>query len=301
MNRRVATACWILLGYTVVVILWGAYVRATGSGAGCGNHWPLCNGELIPRSPEVETLIELSHRLSSGILGVFALGVAIAIFRNYRPGHAARKGAVWTLAFILAEALIGAGLVRFEWVADNDSVARVYAMAFHLVNTFLLLGVMTLTAWYASARDRKLELTGQRETVVPLALAAVSVLMVGASGAVTALGDTLLLTEGVRPEESPVVAQLVGARFYHPALAILASLVIAFAAGNVGRDCRPEGRRYAWMLLVLFLTQLALGTANVYLKAPVWMQLVHLAVSDGIWILLILLSVTALSADPSET
>ncbi len=145
-----ASFAWLLTGYTVVVILWGAFVRATGSGAGCGSHWPLCNGEVIPHSPGVETLIELGHRLSSGLLGICVLTLVLAAFRAYPRGHRVRQGAMWTLLFVVTESLLGAGLVTFEWVAANDSQERVYVMAFHLVNTFLLLAVMTLTAWFAN-------------------------------------------------------------------------------------------------------------------------------------------------------
>ncbi len=42
---------WGVLLWNVLVALWGAYVRATGSGAGCGSHWPTCNGEILPRAP----------------------------------------------------------------------------------------------------------------------------------------------------------------------------------------------------------------------------------------------------------
>jgi heme A synthase len=286
MSRPLATFARFLTGYTVIVILWGAFVRATGSGAGCGSHWPLCNGEVIPRAPAVETLIELTHRLSSGVLGILVLVLVVAAFRAYPRGDNVRKGAVWTLVFIVAESLLGAGLVTFEWVAANDSQERVYVMAFHLVNTFMLLGVMTLTAWFASGGAAP-RVRGRRRLVVPLMLVVLGVVVVGASGAVTALGDTLVLTEGVQPEDSPVVARLMASRWYHPSVAVAVFFLVAF----VGMKNRTFGRP----LVLLYLVQLGLGAVNVYLKAPVWMQLMHLAVSDGIWILLVLLVATILS------
>ena len=286
MKRRFATFAWLLTGYTVVVILWGAFVRASGSGAGCGSHWPLCNGEVIPHSPRLETIIEFGHRLSSGLLGILVLALVVAAFLLYPRGDKVRKGAVWTLFFIVSESLLGAGLVTFEWVAANDSEERVYVMAFHLVNTFLLLAVMTLTAWFASGGDT-LTLRGHPKTVVPLLLAVLGVMVVGASGAITALGDTLVLTEGVQPEDSPVVARLVASRFYHPTVAIAVFFLVMLVA--------LKDRTYGRPVMILFVAQLALGAANVYLRAPIWMQLVHLAVSDAIWILLVLLVATRLS------
>ena len=108
-----------MLAYNLAVILWGAYVRASGSGAGCGAHWPLCNGEVIPRAPSIATLVEYSHRLTSGLalLGVVAL--MVWTWRVWGRGHPARRGALLSLIFILTEAAVGAGLVLFELVADN--------------------------------------------------------------------------------------------------------------------------------------------------------------------------------------
>ena len=195
-----------------------------------------------------------------------------------------RKAAVCTFFFIVTESLLGAGLVTFDWVAGDDSVERVYMMVFHLVNTFLLLAALTLTAWLAGGK-RQLALRGPG--VVPLTLALAGVLLVGSSGAVTALGDTLLLTEGLDPDESPVLAGLLATRLYHPSVAVGVGLLVAWVGFRE--------RRYGRPLVVMFAAQLALGAANVYLKAPVWMQLIHLAIADAIWILLILLAVTVLT------
>ena len=139
-----------MLAYNLAVILWGAYVRAIGSGAGCGAHWPLCNGEVIPRAPTVETLIEYSHRLTSGLALLAVVALLIWTWRACAAGHPARRGAVLSMVFILTEAAVGAGLVLFELVADNATMARAMFMAAHLVNTFLLVAALTLTAWWLS-------------------------------------------------------------------------------------------------------------------------------------------------------
>lgn len=296
---RFARASWLLTGYTVVVILWGALVRATGAGAGCGSHWPLCNGEVLPRAAAADTLIELSHRASSGVLGLLVLALAGFAFRSYPRGHAVRKGAVATLVFVLTEVLIGAGLVRFEWVASDDSVERVYVMAFHLVNTFVLLGALTLTAWHASEQRVVRPFgRGRGEAVVLLGAAVVSLLAVGSSGAVTALGDTLVLTAGLSPAESPTVSRLVAGRFYHPSLAVFAFLVVSGTVLRLGSRSGGEARRASRSIgravIALFALQLGLGALNVYLQAPVWMQLVHLGLSDVLWIAFVVFGATVL-------
>ena len=149
-TKRFAQYSWGVLAYNLLVILWGAFVRATGSGAGCGAHWPLCNGEVVPHTGRLATAIEFSHRLSSGLALILIVGLVVWAFRLYPRGHLVRRGASVSAFFLLTEALLGAGLVLFEYVAANVSVARAYWMAGHLINTFLLLAALTLTAWWAS-------------------------------------------------------------------------------------------------------------------------------------------------------
>jgi heme A synthase len=209
-------------------------------------------------------------------------------------GHGARRFAFASLLFVVAEALIGAGLVRFEWVASNVSEARVYVMGFHLVNTFLLLGAMTLTAWFAGS-GRRLELRSAPRIVLPAA-ALLAVLVVGASGAVTALGDTLVLTAGIAPEESPLVAKLVATRFYHPTLALAAFLAVVGVVFRLRPRVGERARRHGVSIVALFAAQLLLGAVNVFLQAPVWMQLVHLGAADLLWILLVLMAAESVAS-----
>src|SRR4030095_10313466 len=147
---RFARYSWFTMACNVAVVLWGTIVRATGSGAGCGSHWPLCNGVVLPHAPRIETVIEFSHRLTSGLALLLVVGLVAGAFRFRPKGHAARKAAVFSMLFMIGEAAVGAGLVLFELVADNQSMARAMFMATHLVNTFFLLAALTLTAHFAS-------------------------------------------------------------------------------------------------------------------------------------------------------
>ena len=105
---------WFVVAWNIAVILWGAVVRATGSGAGCGNHWPLCNGEVIPTSPRIATLIEFTHRMmTSGALITIA-ALLIWTFRATPRRHLARVFAVVSTVLLLNEAFLGALLV--SWV-----------------------------------------------------------------------------------------------------------------------------------------------------------------------------------------
>lgn len=294
-TRALRNFSWGVLAYTLFVILVGAFVRATGSGAGCGSHWPLCNGEVVPLSPSVEELVEYTHRLTSGLALLAALALFAWAWRVYPPRHRVRVGAAVSLLFMVAEALIGAGLVLLEYVAHNVSIARAYWMAGHLINTFFLLGALTLTAWWASG-GAPLRLRGQGQVGWMVGLALVAMAILGASGGVTALGDTLILTAGISPEESPVVATLQELRIYHPLLAFVVGAIIA-AAAWAAHTMRPgpQTARFGRWVVGLFVAQLLLGALNVALKAPVWVQLTHLFLADLIWILLVLLAAVALA------
>lgn len=297
--NRFSLYAWLVVAYNLFVIMWGAYVRASGAGAGCGNHWPLCNGEVLPRSPQVATLIEFTHRLTSGLSLILIIGLAVWAFRAFPKKHLVRRGALLSLAFILTEALIGAGLVLFELVADNASIARAMFMSVHLINTFILLAVLTLTAWWATGGGA-LRLKGQGIIAWLFALALTGTLVLAVSGAVAALGDTLFpsnsLAAGLTQDFSPTAHLLIRLRLLHPALAITVSSVVLLIAG-LANFLRPGRwvRRWMLALTVLVVAQLTVGLLNVALLAPVWLQLVHLLLADLLWLALVLLTASALA------
>ena len=294
----VARFAWLVLAYNLAVISWGAYVRATGSGAGCGNHWPLCNGDVLPRSAGVATLIEFSHRLTSGLALAAVAALAVWTFRGCRPGHPARLGAALSLAFILTEAAVGAGLVLFELVADNASMARAMFMVAHLLNTFLLLAALSLTARWLSTAER-VALRGRGATVAAVAVGCGALLVAGASGAVAALGDTLFpaasLTAALAADLSASSHLLLRLRVLHPVLALAAAAAVIVLGARMARGGTMFAARMRRAAAALVLLQIALGFANVVLLAPVWLQLLHLLVADGIWIAFVLLGADALA------
>jgi heme A synthase len=297
MPSRLARFAWFVLAYNVAVILWGAYVRATGSGAGCGNHWPLCNGEIVPRAPQLATLIEFSHRFTSGLALIAIAALAIWIFRACPPRHPARVGAVLSAILILTEAAVGAGLVLFELVADNATIARAMFVAVHLLNTFLLLAALTLTAWWVSVEAPFVRSRVRQAATV--AAACIALLVAGASGAVAALGDTLFpssgFTEGFWADLSATSHFLIRLRILHPMLAVMAALVVLTSVARLARGGSAIDRRTARLVSTLVILQVLLGVLNVILLAPVWLQLTHLLVADAIWIGVVLLGASALT------
>jgi heme A synthase len=291
---RLAKYAWFVLLFNIIVILWGAYVRATGSGAGCGSHWPLCNGEVLPRAPQIETVIEFAHRATSGIAFILVLILLVLVFRTYPKGHNLRLGASLSMFFMVAEALVGAGLVLFKWVADDASSGRVFSIVVHLINTFLLLAALTLTAWWLSGgKPVRLRQAGSHLWWAIIAM--LGTIVIGVSGALTALGDTLFpvssLAEGIQQDFSPTVHFLVRLRILHPSIAVLVGFyLIVFGGIVLARNQAQWAQRFGRTLIILILIQFAAGLINVYLLAPVWLQIVHLLLADLIWITLILFS-----------
>ena len=301
-----APYAWGVLIVNLGVVLWGAYVRATGSGAGCGAHWPLCNGEVVPMSAQTTTLVEFSHRLSSGVALALIAGLVFWAFRAYPKGHVVRTGAVLSGCFILLEAALGAGLVLLELVASDASVDRAVAVALHLVNTFLLLGSLTLTAWWATTGASRAGFRASPGLRLAFISAAVGTVLIGASGAIVALGDTLFpagsLAEGLRQDVDPTVSFLIRLRVVHPAVAVVVGIsLIALASYVRDRTESPEARHAAGRLMLLVFAQWIAGGVNVFLLAPLWLQLGHLLLADLVWISLVLLGATTLAAGTVES
>lgn len=276
---------WGTLAFNVAVVLWGAYVRATGSGAGCGSHWPLCNGVPVPRSPSVETWIEFSHRVSSGLAFILVLALALWAWRVLPRGDRARKAAFFSLLFMVLEAIIGAGLVLFELVAENPSALRAAAGALHLANTFFLLASLALAT---SPESGRLRLQPRRGTYPILG----TVVFLGMTGAVVALGDTIFrpatLSQGIAQELQRGAHFAVRMRVLHPLAAILAATAVVYWLRKVHPGEFAAERRLRLLSYGILLAQLAAGLLNVVLLAPIWLQLVHLALADALWIALVL-------------
>jgi heme A synthase len=303
--RKYAVFC---LFYNVLVILWGAYVRASGSGAGCGSHWPLCNGEVIPRPERIQTWIELTHRLSSGLCLVFAIALMMWAWRAFPKKHPARVAANWTFGLTISEALVGAALVLLALVEHDQSVLRAVSISLHLVNTLFLLGALTLTVRfsYGFAAPAKLWEPRPKRWIL---LSLFGTTLLGITGALTALGDTLFqsssLAAGFAQDFAKESHFLVKLRVFHPAIAvgtaILLYLYSEFSVRWAEKNAEPQAetqndtRRWARALQALVLIQMAIGATNLLLLAPIGLQMIHLLMADLVWISLVMLSSSVLA------
>jgi heme a synthase len=295
---------WVVLGYFIAVILWGGLVRATGSGAGCGEHWPLCNGTVIQHSPRMETVIEFTHRLTSGIslilVGLLATWTLIATPRK----HLARAAAVSSVVLTLNEAFLGAMLVILGKVARDQSASRGVYLALHFTNTLLLIGALALTAHFLGRSTGYIR-KYISPAFLPIAIVGLSAtLFVGVSGSIAALGDTLFpassLKSALSQDFSSTAVWLLRLRWVHPALAVIAG---AFLMWLLHRAITYKGYfqngPLVWLVGGLLLLQYGLGIADVVLLAPTWMQIVHLFGADLLWTALIVLT-ARLCLEPSS-
>ena len=294
---------WAVLVYNVVVILWGAVVRATSSGAGCGDHWPLCNGVVLQSNPRLATLIELAHRVSSGVTLPLVLLLLLWTFRSTISGHLARIATIAAVIFTFNEALLGALLVLLRLTADNRSPARAVYLSLHLANTLLLLGALTLAAHFLSRGEAFTRRT-IRFAQLPLAVTGITAtLLVGVSGTLAALSDTLFpatsLSAAFAQDFSASGGWLLRLRILHPLTAVIAGLFICWLL--MRSFARPSERKLALLVLGLLVLQFALGLADVTLLAPVWLQIVHLLGADLLWIALVVLAARVCVTSKAQT
>ncbi len=270
---------------------WGGFVRASFSGAGCGDHWPLCDGKILPGFATFEQKAEFAHRISSGLAIPMAALLLFFAFRVFPKGSAVRRGGGFVLLFTLTEGAVGALLVLFGWVAHKDSVSRTISMSVHMVNTFFLLGALTFTVLAASGVSKP-KWRGQGPVGVALIVAFGSVLLLGVSGACSALGHMLQPTDNVLGSALAAGSHyLVRLQLMHPFVAASVGLYLVFLVGILNHF-RPDpavkqaGR---WMLGV-YVFQTALGVVNIWLKAPIAMQMAHLVLADLLWITVVIVA-----------
>jgi cytochrome c oxidase assembly protein subunit 15 len=286
---------WCVLAYFIAVILWGGLVRATGSGAGCGDHWPLCNGTVMQHSPRVDTMIEFTHRITSGISFFSAVGLLVWTFAGTVKGHLARGAAVWVVIFTLVEAILGALLVKLGLTAQSQSPLRAPYLALHLTNTLLLLAALTMAAHLLSRTHGFTRDTVRAVAPAGAIAGVVVVMLVGVTGSLAALGDTLFpatsLGAALSQDFASTSGWLVRWRWTHPTIAFFASVFLIWILVRASRrTLHWDNRGLSALVLVLLAAQYVLGVLDVVLLAPTWLQIAHLLGADVLWAALVVLT-----------
>jgi heme a synthase len=291
-KRPVARFAWLVVAYNIAVTLWGAYVRATGSGAGCGSRWPLCNGQILPNAAQSQTLIEFTHRITSALALALVCILVVWCWRQTSKGDWARYSVVCAGVLLLNEAVLGALLVLFDYVGVNRSAGHAVFLCFHFGNTLLLLAALALTAKWLSNGHRFVWI-GKSYERIAFGVGLASVMVMGVTGSLAALADTIFPLESLRSslmqDFSSTSHILLRLRVLHPVAAVLGAIYVLWIVFRFSKRLD----RLPWALPAIGTTlavQVALGAMNVLLLTPIWLQIAHLFVADFFWILLVILS-----------
>jgi heme A synthase len=292
---------WAVLGYNLIVILWGVFLRASLSGDGCGEHWLTCSGEFIPSAPQLKTQIEFFHRVTSSLAGLLVIGLVIAAIVRYRGDRSALnkrliKLSLLSLFFIIIEGIVGGLLVLTGNTAANWTPQRPFWMAAHLINTFTLVAVLTLTARAASGRAKLRFADVPPKTVWLLVIAVLGIFLTGMSGSIAALSSMLFpsstLAEGIAKDFSATSHYILRLRVFHPILSVATGLYLIFIGGwfksRSGGD--ENVTRWANYMSLLVLVQFISGGVTILTLAPIVMQLVHLLLADLVWIAFVMMA-----------
>ena len=266
--------------FSIVSIIAGAIVRATGSGDGCGASWPTCNGEIIPELDTPSELIEFSHRSVSGVLLIITLIIFVKSFKDEVP--TLQKKIIWSLTFfVLLEALIGAVIVIYEWVGMNSSAPRIIAVPLHLVNTFGLLGTYTLLFYLTQNSKTTLNNFFDRGFKIGLFL----FLLSGATGSIAALADVIFPSEsfitGLAEDFDTNSEVLIRLRILHPIVASALSLYLYSEANRLQNEYQVITKN----IKLLILLGVLLGVSNVISNIILPLSILHLLMADLLWIL----------------
>ena len=281
---------WTVVGYNLIVILWGVFLRASKSGDGCGTHWLTCHGEVIPSAPAFKTVIEFSHRVTSLIAGILVIILVALSFKLFKTGSKVRKFAVASLIFIILEGLIGAGLVLTGNTAENWTPTRPLWMGAHLINTFTLVAILTMTAWF-STREHFVAFELRRSHYVAFFASLIAIFLMGMSGSLAALSNMFFasasIAEGIAKDFDKASPLIVRLRISHPIISVISAFGLSVSA--IWLQSRFSGSRWNRALIWLLMIQIVTGITTIFTGAPIAMQILHLLLADLTWIAFVLM------------
>ncbi|MBC7742227.1 MAG: COX15/CtaA family protein [Bdellovibrionaceae bacterium] len=268
-----ARLLFFVWAYTLLVILWGAWVRISHSGDGCGDHWPLCGGALIPSFQQTKTWIEYTHRIMSGLYGLLVIFMFFRLRARIhlipRQQSFLKKLILSFLILMITEALLGAILVKGQLVTVNDSLLRMMVMIFHQLNSFLLTGVTYLLYRIFKSPNEVYSTKNQKYLFL--------FLLLPITGAIASLSTTLFpsvsLWQGIIDDFSHASHLFIRLRALHPLFAVLIAtgFIIWCYAKNHSR------------LALEFLIAITVGIITLLTLSPVYLKLAHLLIAHLLW------------------
>ena len=303
---KFAKYAWFVLGYNLLVIIWGVFLRASLSGDGCGEHWLTCGGEVIPSAPQLKTQIEFFPRITSSLAGIFVIGllgpsIVKRVKEKSPESRLLVKMSILSLIFIIIEGIVGGLLVLTGNTAANWTPTRPFWMAAHLINTFTLIAVLSLTAWFAGGGKSFSFFKAERKVLLLLIIAILGIFIVGMSGSIAALSSMLYpsstLAEGIAKDFSASSHYILRLRVFHPLLSVLLGLFLIGLAAWLKKKANNDSSTVRWanILSGLVLLQFISGIVTLLTLSPIIMSLIHLFLADAVWIAFVLMTASLLS------
>jgi cytochrome c oxidase assembly protein subunit 15 len=277
MPKRFVTLAWVAAACAYVLIVLGAVVRITGSGMGCGDHWPLCNGHLFPSLHDIPTVIEWSHRLLAALVSVLVLALAALAWRGAGSLEPGARAAAYTAGVLLViQILLGAATVK-------TGLTPVMVIL-HLATAMLLLGSLIAAArapWIPTP-----------SSWIPIGLTFITVLfgaLTANLGAIASCGGFPLCNGQLIPTAGP----LAWVHWTHRLLAYsLAGYLIWWVV---------KSPRRAVSLLGVVVLQIAIAATMIQLGFPGALQAAHAAVGAGVWAGVVIIAATPHASFPSNS
>ena len=274
MTRRLTTLAWAAAVCTYLLIVLGAVVRITGSGLGCGEHWPLCNGHLFPPLNDIGTVIEWSHRLVAALVTILVVVLAIP---GLAPGVRKSNARFVALGLLIVQVLLGAITVKLALPP--------WTVVLHLGTAMLLLATLLTISTGSSP--------GLRPGSATLLLLAFVTVLFGALtanlGAAAACGGFPLCNGQVWT----TAGQLAVIHWTHRLLAYSLTIVAAIGAAR-SRRTGPA------VVLLMVLLQIIVGATMVLNGLPRVLQAAHVAVGAAVWASVVLASLFSLPPQSNE-
>jgi len=286
-----------LLLYTLLVILWGAWVRISHSGDGCGASWPLCHGQMIPAAAQKKTWVEFSHRITSGLFGLLVIYLYLVGRKLTPKGTLLRKALFAVFVFTITEALLGAKLVLFGLVGNNDSFFRLFAMGLHQVNSLILSGSVALVALFSSdlpaKASQQIQAVDKQKPLPKWWLGFIGLFFIVAiTGAFASLSSTLFpstsVWEGIAKDFAADAHYLLRLRISHPILATLIGGGLAlFFWYKSDEEPNVVLKKTSLQASLFFVGAVVFGYLTLFSLAPIWMKVSHLLIAHLVWIVLL--------------
>ena len=281
----------LILGIGQVVF--GAIVRITGSGMGCGDHWPKCQGHWFPPLDRIDLIIEVAHRYFAATLSVAILALlVVALLHRATPGVSGRGGVLRAAGaaagLVLAAAIFGAVTVKLE-------LANKVVIVTHLAIAMTLLAVLVSASMRAGGLGASSAAVGTasaktwRSARVALALTFV-VLVLGAFTAHVPGANSLcvgfpLCRNGLLPSSAQHI------QITHRILAFL--LFFHLVGLSIGVWRRGEAKLIvgaAFTALGTVLVQIVVAAALVEMQLPAMLRSLHQAVGTLVWVAVVVLT-----------